>query len=170
MALTTMSKINFWNKLRVDRNIRYKDIAELYGGCASRWGSYFSGQIMPADEQIHQLCDLFDVDFETGKAEFEKAHANWESARHMGKRVVTGEADPYNRGEMPARMVFGEASATPEKVDVFSMLYGKVSYETFNLFCKAVAEKQDAMQYCYGVVSYEEYKKIEEVIYEKREN
>lgn len=165
MALTTMSKVNFWNALRVDKNIRYKDLAELFDNGVSTWGKYFSGQIMPSDDVIEKLCDLFDVPFEKGKEEFEIAHAEWVSSDHKGKReMITGESVPYERtqGEMPARITVGEASREPKKedkkTDIISLIYGKIPYDVFAQFCSEVTSMTgDPLRLIYGKVPYEDY-------------
>lgn len=173
MALTTMSKITFWNTLRVERNIRYCDIAELFGGGVSTYGAYFSGQLMPKDDIITKLCDLFDVDFDKGKEEFRKAHADWVSTKHSGRReLTTGKKDVVLRAsaEMPARVTVGQ-SDSPSKSDIFSLIYGKIPYDRFSEFCDMVASKNgDPLKLVYGAVSYEDYNEIARILGEDNAN
>lgn len=167
MALTTASKVNFWNALRVERNIRYRDLSELFGGHISSWAKYFSGQQMPTDENIEKLCDLFEVEFGKGKAEFMKANQEWTSDRFGTKRkLITGQNDARLCNVSSGA---SEVEAMPDGDytlgDILALVYGKIPYDTFAQFTINVRNNLgDPLSCIYGSVSYEEYKQIEEAI------
>lgn len=172
MALTSMGKVNFWNKLRVERNIRYKDLVDLYGGSNGMWGMYFSGQQLPPMDRIKQMCSLFDVDINEGAEEFRKAHAVW-AAGDKKKVLVTGASEKTDRS---ARIVVGKkepvavSSDTPivrdySTKDVFKLVYGKIPYELFLVFWELVeSAKGDPLECLYGRVSYREFSQISEAL------
>lgn len=169
MAISQYAIDNFWNRLRVERNIRYIDLHELFPSFKSHTsiGLWFSGQLMPKDEHISVLCDFFDVDFEIGKEEFRKAHENWESTHHQNKRITTGESESReytNSGDGDARM----AVRYEQETDIFELVYGKLPYELFRKFIDLVAgqSKDDALRIIYSNVTYDEFRLIERVIKE----
>ena len=173
MAITQYAIDNFWNRLRVERNIRYVDLAELFPHLKSfsSIGVWFSGQVMPRDEYIRVLCDFFDVDFDEGKREFQKAHDVWKSSKHANLRVTTGtsEIKPILEvtGEGNARMVTttGEGDASMRSSDIFELVYGKLPYDLFRKFCDLVAgNDKNALELVYGKVTFEEFIIIQKVI------
>ena len=161
MAVTTMSKVTWWNRLRVEKNIRYQDLSDLFGGCPSMWGGYFSGQHMPKEDAIKKLCDLFDVDYEEGLREFALAHRNWESSQHKGVRPVrTGDAEPY---EKKAYIRAAPINTAEHVSDIKQIIYGKVSYSVFVEFCTMLEQDGfDAIGYLYGKVPYDIFRQIQD--------
>lgn len=167
MSLTAMSKVNFWNKLRVDHHLRYIDLAEKLGGSESRWGAYFSGQTMPNPTSVRQLCDLFEVDYDTGYQEFAKAHAVWSSSAHSQRRYITN-----GHPETSAKIT----SSTPDDIrpdtqvkihpDVLAILYGNIQYDVFVNIQNMVADSkvENIPELIYGKISYEDYCKILELL------
>ena len=170
MAVTAMAKVNFWNKVRVERNIRYKDLVELFGGSNGMWGMYFSGQQMPPINRIKQVCDFFDVDINEGAEEFRKAHSIWK-AESKNKVMVTGVSEPRARSALiPAGRGQDEVEAKPtthdySSKDVFKLIYGKIPYELFLAFWEMVdSGSGDPMECLYGRVSYREYSQIADAL------
>lgn len=165
-----MSKHNFWNSLRVERNIRYRDLADLYGGSISKWGGYFSGRFVPSDDDIAELCSLFDVNFDTGKAEFEKAHSCWVGEGHSNIRTLTGTAISYKTS---ARYVVAGEKAEPESTSldlskVLPILYGKISCEDFMEFRNSSeSDVQSVMSAIYGKVDCADFMKILDILNEE---
>ena len=173
MAISQYAIDNFWNRLRVERNIRYIDLLELFPSFKTHTsiGFWFSGQTMPKDEHISVLCDFFDVDFAKGKEEFRKAHENWESTHHQNKRVTTGKGetrDIANSGDGDARMAVRYEQEHEQEADIFELVYGKLPYDLFRKFIDLVAgqSKDDALRIIYSNVTYDEFRLIERVIKE----
>ena len=185
MPISAMSKDTWWNRLRVEKNIRYKDIIELYGGSVSVWAQRFTGQTMPNYNQIKQLCELFDVDFNRGYAEFKKAHALWKSEGRgakdgyvktgisimrgvqKGERVeVVGQRDPVEITKEEETVETPVEQPTIAPNEVFGVVYGKVPYDTFCAFCDALARvtTEDPLGYIYGKVDYKEFRAIEKAL------
>lgn len=167
MALTKAYKDTYWNTLRVERNIKIKEIAEYLHISLTSAGAYFSGQLMPKDLQITQLCGLFDVEFTTGKEEFRKAHALWKSERkRSGVKVQSGKKDKTAEIEITVDMTapqFEEPSA--DNLDIIKLLYGKLSYELFMSVRGLLKNREgDVLELVYGKVSYKEFKQIQEAL------
>lgn len=174
MAISQYAIDTFWNRLRVERNIRYVDLLELfprYSGF-STIGFWFAGKIMPQDKDIAVLCDFFDVDFEIGKEEFRKAHEAWVSSNHKNSRVTTGKGearDIANSGDGDARMaVRYEQEQAVEAVDIFELIYGRLPYDLFRKFTTLVAGQgiEEALRLVYANVTYDEFRLIEKIIKE----
>lgn len=167
MAITAMAKDNFWNRLRVERNIRYRDLADLFGGSVQKWGFYFSGKVLPDINTIKQLCDFFDVDINDGAEEFRKAHAIYEVGTK--KRVATNGLSEHTERSASIR-VAGEPTQQPEpsgisRTDIFKAVYGKLPYDTFLVFCDMIScDEGDPLECIYGRVSYREYTIIAEAL------
>lgn len=161
MAITVLKIDNFWNRLRVEKNVRYKELAELFGVCESTMGAYFSGQTMPKDTVIRELCDLFNVDFAKGKEEFKRANEAWSSSNHKcTKKLTVGNAESI-KGKQAIEVV----GTVERNVDVFSIIYGKIPYALFMKFLDIVATKQgDPLKLIYGSVTYSEFKQIADII------
>lgn len=85
-------KDTFWNQVRVKSNITQKEVAEYLGCSKSLAGFFFSGQLVPKDEHIDKLCELFGVDRILGEREFRKAHRDWDTIND-GKEHPTFSAE-----------------------------------------------------------------------------
>ena len=55
-------KDNFWSRLRAEKGIKIKEVAEYLHMSGGGVGAYFTGELMPSEDKINALCDLFDVD------------------------------------------------------------------------------------------------------------
>ena len=167
MAITQAFKNTYWNNLRVERNIKVKEIAEYLNVSLSAAGGYFSGQIMPRELQIKQLCGLFDVPIDVGTEEFKKAHALWKSERkRSGVKVQSGKKDKPAEIEITVDMTapqFEEPSV--DNLDIIKLLYGKLPYELFETVRKMIKHQSgDVLEQLYGRVSYKEFIQIQEVL------
>lgn len=170
MAISAMGKTTWWNKVRVERNIRIRDLLELFPEYQtfSTIGAWFTGQFVPKDKHIRVLCDFFDVDFDEGKRHFIEDHERWESTKRKGKRAVTGTAEGVMKelvtGTGDAKSVIKTKTEEPKK-DIFEAVYGKLPYDLFRTFCDLVAHSdKNALELVYGKVSYEDFMLIQEVI------
>ena len=153
-------KDNFWSKLRIEKNYSLQEIAEVVGMSDASIGQYFTGATIPSIPVIHDLCDLFDVDYDTGELEFQRAHADWK-AEH--KRTV----------KYSARVLYNKKSNTPDTKDisnaedVLNAIYGKVSCSDFvaiyNLIMGNTTDV-DPLEILYGKVDYDTYYKIIKII------
>lgn len=152
-------KDNFWSKKRVENGVTLKDVAKLIGSTETAVGMYFSGQLMPNESIIRALCDLFDVDFNTGYVEFQHAHRNWKAERHstvkhsvkMNKETVCDEVaeipceDATKNVETILEQLYGELSCKDfvavydcimrgrqNTVNLAELIYGKFDFITYN--------------------------------------
>ena len=159
-----------WNKRRVDRGFKLREIASYLHTGVGRVGAFFTGQQMPPDDIIESLCDYFDVDFLAGKHEFEEAHKHWDAEhervlRIPAKRMEKPVKIPKKRGRKPKVVVDpvavvptvvtpAPAQETPKVDSILAKLYGKVDYDTYT----AVANNCDnAAEILYGKVDYQLY-------------
>ena len=74
-------KDNFWSKLRVERELTVKELATLCGVNEKIMSTFFTGQCMPDDIIVKDLCEYFGVDFNQGQLEFQHAHAKYRAER-----------------------------------------------------------------------------------------
>lgn len=123
-------KDNFWSKQRVEKGFTIKEIAELLGKHDTLVGMYFSGQQMPADNTIRELCDLFGVDFTTGQLEFQHAHRNWK-AEHKVTLVSSAKSEEPKCENIEDVCV--SKTHTFVKDSVLDLLYGKVDRCVYKL-------------------------------------
>lgn len=143
-------KDNFWSKTRVDNNVRLDEIADLLGVARTTAGAYFTGFLMPHEEQIETLCEFFDVDLRVGTREFDKMHKAYDvdekktlkySAKSKTKQIdidtviksadadLTPQIEPETVPEIKSDNDI--KSPSPEATDVLRILYGKCDYDTF---------------------------------------
>ena len=177
MAVTVQFKDTWWNKLRVERNITYKELGQYFDVAYSTVGSWFSGQVLPDRYYIQSICDLFDVDYFEGEQHFIEDNAKWKSERKHGKYIQsTGKQEESTiQSRLRSRTTCEHKTKTEPKekkveviaVDVFKIVYGKISYELFLKFTDLLASGEgDPMEIIYGKVTYAEYKQIEAIIQE----
>ena len=76
-----LTKNTFWNRVRVSKGIKIREVAEMFGVSEAIAGLWFSGQKPPKTAIQCQLCDLFDVDYETGINNFTNDHKIWKNER-----------------------------------------------------------------------------------------
>lgn len=82
MVKAHASKETFWNNERVKRGWSFKYIAKKTGIPQTTLGYWFSGAKSPRNERhIQQLCELFDIPFDTGYNAFYHAERTWDSDR-----------------------------------------------------------------------------------------
>ena len=86
-----LAKNTFWNQVRVSKGVKIREIAELFDVKESTAGFWFSGQQVPRTAIQCQLCDLFDIDYETGINNFTNDHKIWKNER--GRLDFTTEED-----------------------------------------------------------------------------
>ena len=76
-----LTKNTFWNRVRVSKGIKIREVAEMFDVSEAIAGLWFSGQKPPKTAIQCQLCDLFDVDYETGINNFTNDHKIWKNER-----------------------------------------------------------------------------------------
>ena len=189
-------KDNFWSRKRVEANVTMNEIADLLGINVKTASAYFTGQLIPHEEQIKTLCDFFDVDVIEGTREFVNAHKTYEGER---KRIMKASAKPKTKttpitetsvfepvptketisadsltaGTMPAEEC-KDCCIEPEKdyTPVIKLLYnsGKVDFETYNEFIDhlMLEGEEEAKKFIFDHVCYELFIKILEE-FEKNE-
>lgn len=84
----------FWNDLREKNNLSLEEISEMTGVSPATISKNFSGRNLPRNSLIEKYCKLFEIPFEEGKAEFQKAHAQYVA-------IQNGETIPEEVVEEP---------------------------------------------------------------------
>jgi len=155
-------KDTFWNKQRVAKNLTIKEVAEMLGINDARVGMWFTGQLMPQDYWIKDLCKLFEVDYNEGQLAFQKAHLEW-SAEHNLKGKMKYIAKTTSKKKKTEQAI-SDKSAINNIAEVVLALYGNVSCETFltvyNAITSGKPDNCDIEQLIYGKVSFEQYQQI----------
>ena len=145
------AKDNFWSKERVKRNWTIKEVAEALGV-----GMWFTGQIMPNDVRVREICDLFGVDFNEGQLAFQKAHLEWK-ADHDIKYQYSGT----NKHETLEPVAQDKVNNIAE---VILAIYGKVSCEAFLNVYNAITDGKpnncDIERIIYSKVDFDTYQQI----------
>lgn len=72
----------FWNNKRRERKMKVKDIAFIFNITNQKAQRWFIGYTLPSEEQMKQICDLFEVPYDEGIAEFNKAHDAYLEAKY----------------------------------------------------------------------------------------
>jgi len=76
-----LTKNTFWNRVRVSKGIKIREIAEMFDVSEAIAGLWFTGQRPPKTAIQCQLCDLFGIDYETGINNFTNDHKIWKNER-----------------------------------------------------------------------------------------
>lgn len=166
-------KDTFWNRKRIESNIKYTELGELLHMPLSTVGSYFSGQVMPKREFIEQVCDLFGVEYSVGVLEFQHAHRAWRSNRN-DKTFLRGEPPKKKSQEKPQPIVLIETVEEEPVIDYktkfLKAVYGCVSYEQYEELKHYVeVEGADTLRYLYGKIDYDLYQRISSLLSEESE-
>jgi transcriptional regulator with XRE-family HTH domain len=128
-------KDNFWSRKRVECDMKIKEVGEAINQPLKRVGQYFTGQALPNDDIIHDLCDLFDVDFVTGKREFINANKIWVgehdkdlvSCKRVNKqKKATVKGDELKELDNPTKTLDVDTINY-----IATKIYGKVDYQEF---------------------------------------
>ena len=163
----------FWAKKRLEAELSIEDVAEAVGAKRSTIGNSFLGVFVPSDELIRKLCDLFDVDFEEGKAEFIKAHNEKHSKKLQKPLVDITEVPTVTESEKQAEAsVNVEPEDTPSVSpvnlgsDLLQLIYGKLPYAEFMeiVVITKGGYAKDPLQTLYGRVDFDTFNKIAEVL------
>ena len=148
-------KDTFWNRVRVEKGIKIREVAEFLHRHGGSVGMYFSGQVMPDENTIRTLCDFFDVEFDKGVLEFQHANRNWK-AEHNAKLKYRSNT-PVAIPEM-----------TTNVEEILKTLYGVVSCEDFvaiyNHLISGSATNFDIEELIYGKFDYATYCKIRDIL------
>ena len=163
VKVATSLKDNFWSRKRVEAGLHVKDVANLLNMASSSVGEYLSGQFIPPVPIIRAFCDLFDVDYDTGELEFQRAHRAWKSMReHKDYKVISAET---LRAEVLVPEVAKEEPAVTKFMeDLYSVIYGKVTYEQYEEIRKGKFDGVRILSYIYGKVDYATYIELEELL------
>ena len=152
---------NFWSRKRIEQNIKISEVAEAVHLSCGIVGMYFTGQRMPTDETIKDICGLFDVDFLEGKREFLNANKAWD-AQYSRKAVLSTNAKPkaVKKRKYTRRVeTVTEQPQTPSD-SVLEVLYGKLPQKAFRAILEGTESEIDPLEYLYDKVDFDDYMKI----------
>lgn len=162
VKVATSLKDNFWSRKRVEAGLHVKDVANLLNMASSSVGEYLTGQVIPPEPVIKALCLLFDVDYDTGELEFQRAHRAWKSMReHKDYKVISAKT---LRAEALASEVKEEPAMTKFTEELYSVIYGKVTFEQYEEIRKGQFDGVRILSYIYGKVDYATYIELEELL------
>ena len=77
MAQAVQLKDTWWNKLRVEQNMPYKELASYMDCGISKVCEWFTGAKLPDRDVIYKLCDWFSVEYGDGEEHFIADHENY---------------------------------------------------------------------------------------------
>ena len=146
-------KDTFWSKQRIEKRMTIKEIADTIGLPEKKVGGYFTGMLMPSEQTIRDLCELFDVDYHTGNLEFQHAHRNWR-AEHGATLKYTSKR--------------GRKKSISSAEDILETLYGTLSCHEFidiyNVIRGEASAKVNPMKILYQKVDFDTYTAITDLI------
>lgn len=163
-------KATFWNKKRIESKFTLKEISQLIHKHESITGMYFSGQLLPPDSVISELCDLFEVDYNTGNLEFQHAHRDWKADHHAplaysAKEKVASVDTTSQSADSVATIE--SVAVTVKAEDILSKLYGVLSCADFLRVYDSFINGQSVnnlAELIYGKFDYATYNKILETV------
>lgn len=163
---------DFWGKIRKESNLTIKEITELLEINRSHKtvNQYFTGHLMPSDNIITRICNLFDVDFAVGKAEFIKLNkAYWGDKCQTTKKANLAIPEPTattTEDKTPTTGTSLSANPITDKC-VGRLIYGNVSYDEYNLIKNIVGDNasvSDLPRLIYDKVDYDTFNKVLEIL------
>lgn len=145
---------NFWSNRKVEKQVSFKALAKATNKPLTSVRNYFIGRMVPDEDTIRIICDLLDVDYDLGVAEFAKLS---NVGRHRSNKT--------KKAKKATKVITHEvSSATASTVDYLELLYGKVSFEDFQLISTAAKTKDDVLPFVYGQVDYKTYCQIADIL------
>lgn len=174
-------KDNFWCRKRVECNMKVTEVGEAIDHPYKRVGQYFTGQALPDDNIIHALCDLFDVDFVTGKQEFIKANKIWIgehdkdliSGKIVSKPKKSVANKPTKKKKPVAEKPQSKKADTPTKTldadtitYISTKIYGKVDYQEFIRIVDLLSsgtELSELLDMVYGRVDFNVFMLLDDI-------
>lgn len=165
-------KDNFWSRLRAEKGIKIKEVAEYLHLSGGGVGAYFTGESMPDEDKINALCDLFDVDPVLGAREFKKAHDKWVSEHHKAKMIAGSKVERKEPTEETVEEPT-EKVCTLDGYAVCKLLYGKLPYADYTIVYEGFMlgdfqgrDIEDVFKFLYGKVDYAIYCEVIKMIKE----
>ena len=155
---------NFWTTARANAGFTINEVTEMLNPTKDKTtvAKYFSGEIVPPDAVIQDLCKSFDVDYKTGKAEFEKANAEWKSLhRKEPKNLLECTQDLKETTKTP--MVELKKVIKVEPYEVGKLIYDSVPYDEFIAIMNAISDNlmgDSVLKAVYGNVDCDTFLKL----------
>lgn len=160
----------YWNDLRLKNGYKLSDIAITLGTSVSNVGKWFSGRYVPCDKDIHDICDLFGVDYEEGKSEFIKARDSWKSGRTGKNRFGLSDGETPNSAKCCKD--FDNAESAPSVTidisdgnlarandELLKLIYGKISWDAYET-ARVAGVGENLLEALYNKISFEEFDSI----------
>lgn len=162
-------KDNFWSKKRIEYGLTFNDLSKYLHIHSSAICHYFTGQQMPCDAVINELCTYFEVDPVEGKQEFAKAHEVWVGEKQRGTAVYSVKSRKRRKRRVvntdePADTVPSVPKASPVDTKsllygeyIRSLLYGKLSCDEYNALLEGNLSGHEILKYAYTKVSVDDF-------------
>lgn len=149
-------KDNFWSKLRVERELTVKELATLCGVNEKSMSTFFTGQCMPDDIIVKDLCDYFGVDFNQGQLEFQHAHLKYRAERsrklmYSAKKKKVKQEDVCEIAEEVAEVKCADEPTTMSIDEVRRMFETRWQYAKKALYGKVDCEIYEAIRVLFEV-------------------
>ena len=129
-------KATQWGQLRKIHGYKYCEIAETLGHDQALVSGWFTGRLMPNDENIKELCELFGEDFEKGKQMF------LDDYQPSGKPKEVLPKQAYYIPNIPEdpQLPFedGEPKQFNDCIELAAFLHDKVSMDIIMILMKSM--------------------------------
>ena len=143
-------KDNFWSKLRVERELTVKELATLCGVNEKSMSAYFTGQCLPDDIIVKDLCDYFGVDFNQGQLEFQHAHLKYQ-AEHSRELKYSAKKQKAEQVTEVVEVKCDDTSATLTVDEVRKMFATRWQYAQKALYGKVDCDIYEAIRVLFEV-------------------
>lgn len=169
-----LGKDNFWNHLRFENSVKVSDIAKLLNCSYTTASAYFTGQAIPKGNKFNTLCEFFDVDHETGRAEFEKMYEEyWSTREHPGTSKKLKKSSPsaskypdISNVDLSSFNVGTDTTSVKGSDKLLKKLYGNIPYDTYTKI-EACSTKDEILSTLYNTVDRDVYDAVYELLRSK---
>ena len=156
-------KDNYWSRKRVEKGYTVKTIAKKTGINNKTLTSYFTGLSLPKPYAIASICDLFGVDYEEGRVQFERAHRAYEESHRKGRRLVCSARVRYQPKKKYKKHKDSANAVSVSTSDILPILYGKIPYADYIALVTESKVTSEILSSLYGKVDFETYMKLSKI-------
>lgn len=123
-----------WGKLREIHGYKNCEIAETLGRDQALVSGWFTGRLMPNDDNIKELCELFGEDFERGKQMFLDDYQPSGKPKEVLPKKPKAYYIPKEEPSMP--FVVDEDKQFNNCIELAAFLHGKIDIDIVLLLTK----------------------------------
>ena len=177
----------WWNTKRVKEGVTYKELIELLGDDIAYSESYvnnaFVGKVMPKEDLITKVADIFGVPFQEAKSHFFNDWAGCKSKVPVGDMILSPKHENENENDDVASEgtilngVISEVNSQKIKYpyrdrrNILSIVYGHIDFDMFILVDEKLTNGSldNLLDLIYGKVTFDIFKNVIDVLEEMKQ-